>query len=309
MSGENVQQSHGMPCRARGPSDTLEQDPPKRVRGLSTLNQDLLRVVLTALGQGNHLLVSICREWRALYLELFPDMVTFKSNGVSGSIDVFLYCYRAFPCDSTAHQRALGFQFDWHLFAAASGNIALLEYMYAEIPDIYWDSASIYRDMDRNNIVRSHYSQSVSLMSQWNMYSRIRSREELGQLLPGKYDVCSVAVRHGHQHVIEWALSKGMDLGSRTLLSAVDFGSQDLVQYLLAKDCPLSPGVFVVLAQKGDLDLLQLVRRESVARGFLNFGSWMSGANGLDRIICSTAREYKHLHILEWAIDAGCRHE
>jgi len=135
-----------------------------------------------------------------------------------------------------------------------------------------------------------------------------------------------IAARAGHLHIVKWARENGCDWSTRTCRSAAEGGHLDILKWLRENGCDWNSNAYFGAARGGHLDILQWLLEngwEWDEDEAYDFGYELAGAGRLDILkwakanfdiyiyfdVCREALEKGYLHIVKWAITAGCEME
>nr|WIL04216.1 ankyrin repeat-containing protein [Cedratvirus lena]WIL04841.1 ankyrin repeat-containing protein [Cedratvirus duvanny] len=101
-------------------------------------------------------------------------------------------------------------------------------------------------------------------------------------------DLCILATRHGHLHILQWAREAGYDYDRKVSHVAAQFGHKHILNHL-KEDWSASTCAFA--ARGGQLETLRYL----ISQGC----DWGSGT-------CTLAARGGHLEVLQWAESQGC---
>lgn len=173
---------------------------------------------------------------------------------------------------------------DYWPFAAASGNIQMLEFfqLLVPVPPPLGDENEILLYCGLLTTTTACAADCGHLHAlQWLK----RNGFTLG------ITACTAAAEGGHLEVLKWLHEQGCPWDKYTCTTAAVHGNLNILQYLRENGCPWDAGTCDAAAEGGHLHILQWAR-----------------ANGCpwDENICRTAAWEKHWDVLKWAIDNGC---
>lgn len=94
----------------------------------------------------------------------------------------------------------------------------------------------------------------------------------------------------GHQNIIQWLMSIGLQLSNRLAYSASKGGQFQLLRWLVDNGCPCLRNVVITAAEEGHLEILQWLR----TRGPIDYSG-----------VADHAGYFGRLDVVKWAVDSG----